>query len=326
MTRAPRIYRSLERASGQLGPCALSIGNFDGVHVGHRQILRRVVALAHEHGWKPSAMTFDPHPARVVAPQRVPRLLTTPEERAALMASEGVEQILILPFTPEVARLAPEEFVREVLVERLSVRAVLVGSNFRFGYRHAGDTRRLEELGQKYGFATDVVPAVQLRGRVISSSEIRRLLESGDVARACRMLARPHRLEGDVISGQGIGSAQTVPTLNLRTGAEVLPAPGVYITRTRDLEGGRHWTSVTNVGFRPTFGGSGLSVETFLLEGLTGPPPRRIAVELLRRLRAERKFPSAESLKAQILRDVERARRYFRRLGRYTQNEPRIHR
>jgi riboflavin kinase/FMN adenylyltransferase len=326
MTRAPLIFRSLEQASGRFGPCALSIGNFDGVHVGHRRILKRLVALARERGWKPSAMTFDPHPAKIVAPQRAPRLLTTPEERAMLMASEGVEQVLILPFTQQVARLAPEEFVRDVLVERLAVRAVLVGSNFRFGYRHAGDTARLEELGREYQFATGVVPAVRLRGHAISSSEIRRLVESGDVARAARLLARPHRLEGEVVPGHGIGSSQTVPTLNLRTGCEVLPASGVYITRAQDLEDGRFWTSVTNVGFRPTFGGSGLSVETFLLDGLAGDaPPRRIRVEFLRRLRAERKFPSVESLKAQILRDVERARRYFRRVRRYTQEEPQIH-
>jgi riboflavin kinase/FMN adenylyltransferase len=326
MARAPLVFRSLEEASGHFGPCALSIGNFDGLHVGHRQILRRVVALARARGWKASALTFNPHPARVVAPQRVPRLLTTPEQRAELMAAEGIEQVLILPFTQQVAHLRAEEFARDVLVQRLGVRAVLVGANFRFGYRHAGDTKRLEELGREYGFATEVVPAVRLRGHPISSSEIRRLIESGDVARAARLLARPHRLEGEVVPGHGIGSAQTVPTLNLRTACEVLPACGVYITRTQEPGGGRSWTSVTNVGFRPTFEGSSLSVETYLLDGLAGDaPPRRIGVEFLRRLRGERRFAGAESLKAQILKDVERARRYFRRVGRYTRKEPQVH-
>jgi len=325
MTRAPSVFRSLEEASGRFGPCVLSIGNFDGVHAGHRRIFRRVVELAHEQGWKPSALTFDPHPARIVAPQRAPRLLTTPDQRAALMAAEGIEQVLILPFTGEVAHLSPEEFVREVLVGRLDVRAVLVGSNFRFGYRHAGDTERLAELGRQYGFATEVVPAVKLRGHMISSSEIRRLIESGDVAKAGRLLARPYFVEGEIVPGRGIGSAQTVPTLNLATPAEVLPAAGVYVTRTRDLGSEQVWASVSNVGFRPTFGGSSLSVESFLLDRLAGEAPRRVRLEFLRRLRAERKFPSAESLKAQILRDAERARRYFRGLRRYTQKEPQIH-
>ncbi len=328
MTRAPLIFRGLEEASGRFGPCALSIGNFDGVHAGHRRIFRRVVEWSHEQGWKPSALTFDPHPARIVAPQRAPRLLTTPEQRAALMAAEGIQQILILPFTREVAHLTPEEFVRDVLVGRLGVRAVLVGSNFRFGHLHAGDTARLAELGRQYGFVTEVVPAIKLRGRVISSSEIRRLIESGDVAKAARLLARPYSVEGEIVPGRGIGSAQTVPTLNLNTPSEVLPAPGVYITRTQDLDSERAWTAVTNVGFRPTFGGSGLSVETFLLDRLVGEPPCRIRLDFLRRLRGERKFPSAESLKAQILRDAERARRYFRCVRRvrcYTQEEPQIH-
>jgi riboflavin kinase / FMN adenylyltransferase len=321
------IFRSLDESRGRFGPCVLSIGNFDGVHAGHRRILRRVVELARVRGWKPSALTLDPHPARIVAPRRAPRLLTAPEERARLMAAEGVQQVLILPFTEQVAHLTPEQFARQVLVEALSVRAVLVGSNFRFGHLHAGDTKRLAKLGEACGFLVEVVPAVTLRGRQISSSLIRRLVESGDVATAARLLTLPYGVEGEVVPGHGIGATQTVPTLNLKTTAEVLPASGVYITHTRETGGRRSWTSVTNVGVRPTFGGSKLSVETFLLEPFEGGAPNHIRVDFLKRLRAERKFPSVESLKAQILRDVERARRYHRlahRLGCYTQREPQV--
>ncbi len=298
------------------GPSALTIGNFDGVHAGHREILRRVVALARERGWKPSVLTFDPHPARIVAPQRAPRLLTTPEERARLMREEGIEQVLILPFTRELAGFSPERFVREIVVERLEARAVLVGGNFRFGHDHAGDTRLLMELGQRFAFLVEAVPAIRMRGRVVSSSEVRRLIEAGNVALAARLLARPYALTGEVVPGQGIGSKQTVPTLNLAPAAEVMPARGVYVTRTADAPSGRRWTSVTNIGTRPTFGGDSVTVETFLLDPLEGPSPRTIRVEFLRRLREERRFEDAAALKLQILRDVARAQAYFRRVSR----------
>ena len=174
-----------------------------------------MVALAAERGWKPAVLTFDPHPTQVVAPDRTPVLLTSPAHRAELMGEEGIEQVLILPFTPEVARLSPEEFVRQLLVERLGARAVLVGDNFCFGYRQPGDMRLLEELGARLGFETQIVPAVNWRGRMVSSSGIRALLKSGRVSLAARMLEHPYALEGAVVHGRGVGSKQTVPTLNL---------------------------------------------------------------------------------------------------------------
>ena len=309
-----RIFRSLEEARAVFGPCSLTIGNFDGVHAGHARILRRVCEVARENGWKPSVLTFDPHPTRIVAPSRSPRLMTTPEQRCRLMEQEGIQQVLILPFTRELAQLTPEQFVRGVLVEALDARAVLVGENFRFGHKHAGDTRLLRELGAHLGFRVEVLPGLTVRRAMVSSSEIRRLVESGDVSRAGRLLERPFALEGEVVRGHGVGAKQTVPTLNLSTRAEVLPARGVYVSRTQQLDDGPRWPSVTNVGYRPTFGGSELSIETFLLAPLEGPPPQRIRVEFLRRLRDEKKFDSPAQLKAQILRDVRRAQAYFRRV------------
>ena len=307
----PRIYRSLNELTGAGIRRAVTVGNFDGVHAGHRRILRRVAALAGERGWRAAAMIFEPHPAKIVAPERAPRLLSTPEERCALLAEEGIEEVLILPFKPEIAALSPEEFARDILVAKLGAAAVIVGANFHFGYRQAGDTRRLAELGRVCGFLTGVVPEVVLRGHVISSSQIRRLVEAGAVALAARLLERPYGIEGAVVPGRQIGSTKTVPTLNLATPAEVLPANGVYITRTRDLESSRVWLSITNIGYRPTFGGAGLSIETHLLEPLEGATPARIRVEFLRRVREEIRFPDSESLRAQILRDVARARRFF---------------
>jgi riboflavin kinase/FMN adenylyltransferase len=308
------IYRSLAEVTGDFGPCAITIGNFDGVHNGHREIMRRVVNIAREHGWKSAVMTFDPHPTKLVAPARAPLLLTTPEQRARIIEELGIDEILILPFTPEIAKLTPEEFVREILAGKLRARAVLVGDNFRFGNRAAGDANTLVELGRRYGFELEITGTIAWRKQIISSSEIRRLIEAGDVARACRMLGRPYALEGLVVRGEGVGSKQTVPTLNLDTQAEVLPKTGVYITRTHDKAASRKWPSITNVGFRPTFDGHRLTIETYLLAPLEGEPPSHIAVEFLRRVRDERKFEDAAALKAQILRDVGRAQVYFRRL------------
>src|SRR3984957_19471214 len=209
------IYRSLAETPATFGPCAITIGNFDGVHCGHRQILRRVIAAAREEGWKSAVLTFDPHPAKLVAPASAPRLLTTMEDRARLILEQGIDEILILPFTPEIAALGPEDFVREILADKLKARAVLVGANFHFGKRAIGDAGTLEELGERYSCETEIIEPVVWRKRVISSSEIRRLIEAGDVSSACRMLGRPYSLDGAVGRGGGIGAKQTGPTLNL---------------------------------------------------------------------------------------------------------------
>ena len=310
-----KIYRSLEEVPADFGPCALTIGNFDGVHCGHRRILRRLVELARERGWKPSVVTFDPHPTRLVSPDRAPRLLTSPERRAELMGEEGIEQVLIVPFTRQMAQLPAEEFVSRVLVGRLGARAVLVGDNFRFGRGHAGNVHSLEGWGSKYGFRMEIVRAVAWRGRVVSSSGIRQLIQAGRVSLAARHMLRPHRLEGEVVSGRGIGARKTVPTLNLATRSEAIPAGGVYVTRTIEPATRRQWNSITNIGFRPTFGPSDLmTVETFLLDEFDGNTPANIQVDFLWRLRVEMRFHSPEALKAQIMKDVAAARRYFRRL------------
>jgi riboflavin kinase/FMN adenylyltransferase len=202
------------------------------------------------------------------------------------------------------------------VVGRLGARATLVGANFRFGHRHAGDFHTLEELGRKYGYQTEIVDPVTCRGRTVSSSAIRELLGAGRVSLAARFLERPYTIDGAVTGGRGVGSKQTVPTLNLATDAEVIPASGVYATRTSDLDGGRQWNSITNIGYRPTFGESGeRTIETFLLDPLEGESPRRIRVAFLHRLREERKFDNAEALKARILADVRVVRNYFRRRG-----------
>jgi riboflavin kinase/FMN adenylyltransferase len=316
---APSPLSNVAQVSSPVSPqadmkTALTIGNFDGVHLGHRRLIQRVLHLAREHDLMPALLTFDPHPARVLAPERAPRLLTTLEQRTKLIQAEGIAHIEVLPFTAATARLTAEEFVKEIVVGKLSARAIVVGHNFRFGNKAAGNVAVLHDLGHTYGFETDELDAVTWRGTTISSSVIRACVQAGEVSRACRMLGRAYTLEGEVVHGHGVGSKKTVPTLNLNTAAEVLPAVGVYITRTSDLTEASRWNSVTNVGYRPTFGSEDrLSIETFLLEPLVGATPRGIKVEFLKRLREERKFDSAESLKKQILHDVGRAQTYFRR-------------
>jgi len=310
-----KIYRSLAEVTPEFGPCALTIGNFDGVHLGHRLILRRLKAVAEERGWKASVLTFHPHPTRVVAPERSPKLLTSPERRAELMEAEGIEQVLILPFTLARAAITAEEFIRKIVVGRLGARAVLVGHNFRFGHQHAGNVELLEKLGRELGFETIIVPALGWRGRAVSSSGLRELIQRGKVSLAARLLQTGYGMEGTVVPGRGVGTRQTVPTLNMASAAEIIPSRGVYITHTRDLDNRREWNSITNIGYRPTFGASDeLSIETFLLEPLEGEAPRRIRVEFLRRIRDERRFENPEALRVQILKDARAAQNYFRRV------------
>jgi riboflavin kinase/FMN adenylyltransferase len=305
------IYRSIEDVPLDFGPCALTIGNFDGVHAGHRQILRRVVEAARANGWKAAAMTFDPHPLQVVSPERAPLLMSTALERCEILREAGIDEVLVLPFSEDVAKMSPQEFVRGIVVDKLRAQAILVGKDFRFGHKHAGDTVLLSELGEELGFVTELIPAVMMRGERVSSSLIRRMVLEGEVSRACRYLARPFSVEGPVVTGQGIGSKQTVPTLNLTPGTGLIPKTGVYVTQTHSNS--ERWNSITNVGFRPTFDGQSMTIETFLLGPLTGTP-ERIRVDFLLRLRDERKFETPEALKAQIFRDVKRAQTYFRRV------------
>ncbi len=309
-----RVFRSLGEVPPDFGPASLSIGNFDGVHAGHRALLNRAVELAKTHDWTPAVLTFDPHPTTVVAPARAPKLLTSIEQRLGLMRDSGICMVLVLPFTADLAKLTAEEFVSQIVVHALHARAVVVGDNFRFAARQSGDIGKLQALGELHGFKVEGTGQVSRRGRIVSSTEVRKLLGAGNLQIVNRLLERPFALEGEVVSGYGVGRAKTVPTLNLKTSAEVLPAQGVYITRTSDMDSaGRQWNSITNIGYRPTFEGNELSIETFLLTAFDGVDPKRIRVEFLRRVREERKFDSPDELKAQIMRDVAVAQRYFRR-------------
>ena len=309
-----KAYWNLDDVPPRSAPAALAIGNFDGLHRGHLEILDRTKREARRIGGEAIVLTFDPHPTRVVAPARTPKLLTSVSERMRRFENIGLDTAVVLAFTPEVARLTPEEFVRRVLVERLAAGSVVVGEGFRFGHKQAGTLAVLAESGKELGFETVGIPPVVIGRRAVSSTWVRELVSAGKVEQARRLLGRPFSLVGDVVPGHGIGSRKTVPTLNLAPESEVRPARGVYVTLTCDPAAGKQWPSVTNVGSRPTFNGSEQTVETYLLESLLGRAPSRIEPAFLHRLRDEKRFASAEELREQILRDVKSAQRYFRRL------------
>jgi riboflavin kinase / FMN adenylyltransferase len=221
--------------------------------------------------------------------------------------------------------LSPEQFVQSVLACALRTKAVFVGENFRFGNKKAGDCETLRILGVRHQYFAHCLKPIAYRGEVVSSTSVRRYIETAQIARANRLLARPFSLSGPVVSGQGIGSKQTVPTLNLRPAPNQVLPPGVYVTQTRELSGSRQWQSITNVGTRPTFGGEDFTVETYLLSPFEPPSPEGIAVDFLHYIRSERQFPSPAELRAQILRDVGVAKKYWRRVERWCDPRPSVY-
>lgn len=292
----------------------IAIGTFDGIHLGHQKVLQYAIERAKESGAVSTALTFEPPPVKVLRPELAPPRISTNQQRMDWFGAIGIEAAVVLPFTKELAALSPEEFVEQILVRQLEVKAVVVGDNFRFGHKQVGDVKFLREMGMREGFEVVVHEPVMLDGEVVSSTLIRKLVSEGDVRHAARLLGRPFELTGEVVRGTGTGRKFTFPTLNLKAEQELLPARGVYITRTV-LEGetSSH-RSVTNVGMRPTFNGAALSVETHLLDYSGNFSPKRIEVRFWKRLRDEKKFSGPEELKEQIGRDITKANKFFARL------------
>jgi riboflavin kinase/FMN adenylyltransferase len=314
MSQAPSIsvYRGLAEIPTGFGPTVAAIGNFDGVHLGHREILSAVVHEASERGLRAVAITFDPHPERFLRPDRAPRLLTPMDERVELLAAAGIGAVAVLPFDAALAGLTAEEFAGDVLVHLLGVRSLHEGGSFRFGHRAQAGIKELKEFGEDFGFAVHVHAPVHTHRLEVSSSAIRALIAAGDVRRARWMLGRPFSVRSTQARGRGIGSRLLVPTVNLAPYEELLPAFGVYVTRlTID---GRCFQTVTNVGNRPTFGAASFAVESHILdfEPVEMNEETPIELEFLLRLRGEIEWPSPQALKAQIFKDVAKAKRFFR--------------
>lgn len=304
-----RVYRRIEeRPPG--APAAWTIGNFDGVHLGHRHIVERLRSEAARSGVPAWALTFDPHPVAVLRPDQPLSLLTSIERRLELLEALGLDGILVTPFDARLSRLAPDAFGASLLAGTLGARGVVVGSNFRFGARRVGDIGLLEQLGAIHGFAVDAVEPVTVDGEVVSSTRVRAALARGDVADAARLLGRPHDAGGLVVEGQRRGRTLGFPTANLAELDASLPRDGVYACRVW-WDGARQHRGVANLGVRPTVG-AGRSVEVHVLDHDEDLYGRRIRVAFVARLRDERRFDGLEALQGQIARDVEQARAALR--------------
>jgi len=318
VTATVPVYRSLAEIPADFGPSVAAIGNFDGVHRGHQQILGSAAAEARQRHMRSVAVTFDPHPAQVLYPKEAPKLLTFLPQRLELMARTGIDAIFVLPFNDEVSRVTGRDFVRDILVSRLGIRGIHEGANFRFGHGAKAGVNELRAFGEEFGFTVSVHQAVRVHGLEVSSSAVRTSIAAGDVRRARWMLGRIFGVHSNPAKGRGVGTKLLVPTVNLAHYEGLLPGFGVYVTQL--TIGGRCFQVVTNVGNRPTFEGIGFGVETHILNfepvDLSDNTP--LYLEFLLRLRGEMHWPSTEALKAQILKDVARAQRYFRLAHRTT--------
>jgi riboflavin kinase / FMN adenylyltransferase len=295
----------------------LSVGNYDGVHRGHRYLLARLAERARTLQARSLAVTFEPHPTRLLRPGAGPRLITpTLEERLGLLSTTGIDATVVLPFTTEFSQQSAESFARDVLLHRLHAIEVHEGDNFRFGYRAQAGIDELAALGAQLGFAVQVYHALRIRGLSVSSSLIRKLVSAGDLRRARWLLGRPFSILSRPARGRGIGSRLTVPTINLAEYDGLVPATGVYITRVQIDNA--CFDAVTNVGTRPTFADASFAIESHLLDfhpiPLDETTPLRVT--FLASIREERKWPSPEALREQIGRDIQAARRYLRHLPR----------
>ena len=316
------FFHKLEDVPVGFGPTLLSVGNFDGVHRAHTRVLANIVARAREQGRKALAVTFEPHPARILRPDSGLKLLTPTLEKLRFLEATGLDAVLLLPFGRDLALMTPEMFAHDILKKTLQAREVHEGYNFHFGNKAAGDVKLLTEFGRAMGFEVKVYPELRLRGEPVSSTQIRKLLTHGNVSRARHLLARPFSILSTAGRGRGYGSKYTVPTINLSRYEELVPKNGVYITRTR--VGEECFDSVTNVGNRPTFGTESFAIETHLLNfhPIELNPETEVEIHFLQRLRDEIKFPSVDALREQIGKDVNKAQRYFRLLKLRVRAEP----
>jgi riboflavin kinase/FMN adenylyltransferase len=305
------VTRGLDDPRLRPRPSAVAVGNFDGLHQGHRKILSRLCRLAGSRGLRSLVLTFEPHPERALGKRSV-RMIDTPGQRLERLRGTCVDAVAVIPFDRRFARLGGWAFVENILGERLGAREVVVGRGFRFGRGRRGDTVALRRLGRRAGIAVHVVPPAVLDGQVVSSTAVRVLLGRGRVEDAARLLGRPYEILGRVVPGHRRGRLLGFPTANLETANEILPE-GVFITRT--VVRGRAYPSLTSVGTNPTFGPHPLSVETLLLGFEGSLYGAGVTVRFLKKIRPVRAFADAAALAARIRRDIDEARSWFARQG-----------
>jgi riboflavin kinase/FMN adenylyltransferase len=316
-----QIFHQLHDIPRGFGRSIVSVGNFDGVHQAHVRVLRELVTRSKQQNAKSVALTFEPHPMRILRPDSGLKLLTPTPEKLRLLETTGIDAVIVAPFTRDLSLVSPHDFAKQILCDRLHAIEVHEGYNFRFGHKASGDVSLLTQLGNEFGFQVIVYPEMRLRGESVSSTRIRELIASGNVRRARTLLGRAFSIHSNPGRGRGYGAKYTVPTINLSHYAELVPRDGVYVTRTR--VGQECFDSVTNVGNRPTFGIDSFAIETHLLDFHPIELTADTQVELffLSRIRDEIKFSSVEKLREQIQKDIARAQRYLE-LARSRGNSP----
>ncbi len=302
-----QIIKGLDAFRNSYPNVVLTIGNYDGVHLGHQKILSNVIKKAEEIQGTSMVMTFEPHPIKVLAPERNIKLLTTSEERARLVEAMGIDVLLLVRFSREFAGMHPDDFIREILAEKLQVREIIVGANYAFGKNKKGTIELLRTRGREFGFHVKAVPDVKVHGNIVSSSSIRSLLLKGAVHEVSSYLGRAYSIEGTVIKGKGRGrSILNVPTANITTPVEIAPKEGVYAVRVGYK--GAIYDAVANIGKNPTFGDAEVSYEVHLLDFSGTLLGKTLRIYFIDRIRNERTFPDVASLEKQIRDDIALAR------------------
>ncbi|MBI1912054.1 MAG: bifunctional riboflavin kinase/FAD synthetase [Deltaproteobacteria bacterium] len=291
---------------GKIKNPVLTLGNFDGLHLGHRKIIKKVAERAKELKTKSVVFTFDPHPLKVVAPHKSPPLILDSEEKAKLISEFGIDYLIFAKFTKEFASTHPRQFVENVLVKGLSVKEVWVGHDFSFGHGKAGNVDYLRHLGEELGFKVFVMPAFKKSGAIVSSSRIRELVKTGNVRGAATLLGRNFKIKGKVVRGKDIGKEIGFPTANLKVSSEIIPENGVYVAYASVA--GKSHPAVLNIGTAPTFGGKERCVEVHILDFKNNIYGKKMEVSFVKRLRSEKTFKSKEALVTQIRKDTEKAR------------------
>ncbi len=303
------ILNGTQSIRKDLGPVVATIGNFDGIHLGHRKIIERVLEKGKELNFATVVITFDPHPSHVISPAQAPHLIHTRHQKIRMLEQIGIDYLLFIHFNRNLSLLTAEDFLSRYVLDRMKIREMYVGEDFRLGKDRITDSSTLSSIGAKLGFSVGLIESVTIDDQIISSTTIRQMIEDGDVEKAARFLGHNYSIEGEVVSGEGIGRTMKIPTANIRPENKLIPKMGVYITES--LVSGSLYASVTNVGVRPTFNLYTSMIETHLIDFRSSIYGEDIEVFFYRRVRDEKKFDDADKLKKQIEADITQARDFF---------------
>ncbi|MBI5187516.1 MAG: bifunctional riboflavin kinase/FAD synthetase [Nitrospirae bacterium] len=304
-----QLITDLNDISGKCKDSVVTLGNFDGLHLGHQALVKMVIDRAKEINGTSVVVTFHPHPLKILAPDKCPPLISIYEEKITLFTNMGVDVLVKIPFTLEFASKSPGEFVKDILYDSLNVKEIFVGHNYRFGRGRKGNIERLKDLGVELGFRVNEIDYIAVNGEVVSSTKIRNLLKDGEIEHAAKLLGRPYAITGIVVQGDGRGKALGFPTANIVPEHEIIPAKGVYAVKV--FLRGQHYNGIANIGYRPTFGKDILTTEANIFDLNEDIYGEKITLYFIHRIRDEKKFPSVDALVQQIKLDVEAAKNHL---------------